>query len=81
MEQTPSDPMGTGCLGKSPWDWPRDLVNIQHSRVPEKGVEKSANGLHRIRWRQVAVVAVHRTDRLFIVYCFACQKLYKSNKI
>ena len=67
-KRTPSDPMGTGCRGKSPSDWPRVSlrVNIQHSRVPEKGVEKSANGLHRIRWRQVAVVPVHRTGRLSV---------------
>ena len=53
-------------IGLAACQFARDLVNIQHSRVPEKGVEKSANGLHRIRWRQVAVVPVHQTGRLSV---------------
>ena len=47
----------------------RDLVNIQqsivedamgnvHKRTPS---EMSANGFHRMRWRQVAVARIHQT--------------------
>ena len=53
-------------IGLAACQFARDLANIQHSRVPETGVEKSANGLHRIRWRQVAVVPVNRTGRLSV---------------
>ena len=35
------------------------LVNIKQSIV-EEGLEMSANGLHRIRWRRVAVARVNR---------------------
>ena len=38
----------------------RDLVNIEQIMV-ERGWKMSANGLHRIGWRRVAVEQVHRT--------------------
>ena len=38
----------------------RDLVNIQQSIVEEEW-KLLANGLHRIRWRRVAVARIHRT--------------------
>ena len=39
----------------------RDLVNVEQTMV-ESGVWKlSANGLHRIQWRRVAVDRDHRT--------------------
>ena len=52
-KRTPSDPMGTGCRGKAPSGWPR--VSLRESR---RGWQKSANGLHRIQWRRVAVARV-----------------------
>ena len=40
----------------------RDLVNIKHSIVEEAvEIKMSANGLHRIRWRRVAVARIRRT--------------------
>ena len=38
-----------------------DLINIQQSIVEEGGWKRSASGLHRIRWRRVALARVHRT--------------------
>ena len=54
-KRTPSDPMETGCRGTSPSDCRVSLRELW------RGWKMSANGLHRIRWRRVAVERVHRT--------------------
>ena len=48
-KRTPMDPMETGCRGSSPSDC---RVSV---RELWRGWKMSPNGLHRIRWRRVAV--------------------------
>ena len=56
-KRTPSDPIETGCRGKSPSDC-RESVRERLSKYTARYM--SANGLHRIRWSRAAVARVHR---------------------
>ena len=64
-KRTPSDPMGTGCRWTSPSDYHvsvrKGLSKYTAYYCWGGGWKLSANELHRIRWRRVAVERVHRT--------------------
>ena len=92
-KRTPSDQMETGCRGTSPSDCRmsfRESLSIYTPYIQQTIVVRGggggrwkmlANGLHRIRWRRIAVELVHRTAVCQFVSCGGGGKCRQTDSI